>query len=57
MIDYSSDLEACKMLTINAENLTSAISEALHCTISASLRVKKKEEKVSTLIKLIAMDI
>ena len=42
MIDEASDFEACQMLTDNAENLTSAISEALHRTKSAGIRVTKK---------------
>ena len=39
LIDEASDLEACKLLTRNAKNLTSAISEALYYTQSASIRV------------------
>ena len=37
--DKEADIEACKILTTNAENLTSAISEALYYTHSASIRV------------------
>ena len=37
--DEASDLEACQLLTTNANNLTSAISEALYHVHSASLRV------------------
>lgn len=42
IVDEASDIEACQMLTINAKNLTSAISEALYHTQSASLRVSKE---------------
>ena len=42
MTDEASDFEACQMLTDNAENLTSAISEVLHRTKSAGVRVTKK---------------
>ena len=42
IIDEASDLEACQLLTANAENLTSAISEALDCTRSAYIRVAKE---------------
>ena len=44
MTDEASDFQACQMLTDNAENLTSAISEALHQTKSAGIRATKKEE-------------
>ena len=37
--DEASDLEACKMLTTNAQNLMSITSEALYHTQSASIRV------------------
>ena len=37
-IDEEADLEACEVLTTNAENLSSAISKALHHTHSASIR-------------------
>ena len=37
--DEASDLEACQLLTANAKNLTSAISEALYRMQSASIRV------------------
>ena len=37
--DEASDLEACQVLTTNAENLSSAISKALYHTQSASIRV------------------
>ena len=46
MVDEAADFEACQMLTDNAENLSSAISEALHRTESASIRVMKKVGKV-----------
>ena len=39
IIDETSDLEACQMLTTNAKNLISAISEALYHTQRASIRV------------------
>ena len=44
--EASDDLEACQMLTTNAENLSSAISKALYHTQSASIRVamEKREE-------------
>ena len=44
--EASDDLEACRMLTTNAENLSSAISKALYHTQSASIRVtmEKREE-------------
>ena len=45
MTDEASDLEACQMLTINAENLSSTISDALYCTQSASIRVTKETKK------------
>ena len=41
----ASDFEACQMLTDNAENLTSAISEALYRTKSAGIRVPKNNRK------------
>lgn len=44
-IDVEADLEACKMLTTNAENLTSAISKALYHTHSASIRVDETTRK------------
>ena len=40
-IDEASDLEACQLLTANAKNLMSAISDALYHTQSASIRVAK----------------
>ena len=42
MVDEATDFQACQMLTDNAKNLSSAISEALCRTKSASLRVTKK---------------
>ena len=44
--ETSDDLEACQMLTTNAENLSSAISKALYHTQSASIRVtmEKRDE-------------
>ena len=45
LIDEASDLEACKLLTRNAKNLTSAISEALYHTQSASIRVAMATRK------------
>ena len=39
MIDEASNLEACQILTVNAENLASAISKVLNHTQSASIRV------------------
>lgn len=42
IVDKASDIEACEMLTTNAKNLTSAISDALYHTQSASLRVSKE---------------
>ena len=44
--EASDDLEACRVLTTNAENLSSAISKALYHTQSASIRVplEKREE-------------
>ena len=39
--DEASDLEACQLLTTNANNLTSAISEALYRLQCASIRVAK----------------
>ena len=44
-IDEASDLEACQLLTANAKNLTSAISDALYHTQSASIRVAKAMRK------------
>ena len=41
MIDEASDMEACQLLTTNAKNLMSAISDALYHTQSASIRVAK----------------
>ena len=41
MIDEASDLEACQLLTENAKNLTSAISDALYHTQRASIKVVK----------------
>ena len=46
LIDEASDLEACKLLTRNAKNLTSAISEALYHTQSASIRVAMATRKM-----------
>ena len=45
-IDERSDFEACRLLTDNAENLSTAISKALYHTQSASIRVttEKREE-------------
>ena len=43
--DEASDLEACQLLTANAKNLTSAISEALYHTRSASVRVATATRK------------
>ena len=43
--DEASDLEACRMLTANAKNLTSVISEALNCTQSATIRVTEATRK------------
>ena len=37
--DEASDLEACQMLTTNAQNLMSTTSDALYYTQSASIRV------------------
>ena len=37
--DEASDLEACQMLTMNAQNLMSTTSDALYHTQSASIRV------------------
>ena len=44
--EASDDLEACQVLTTNAENLSSAISKALYHTQSASIKVslEKREE-------------
>ena len=39
--DEASDLQACQLLTTNANNLTSAISEALYHLQRASIRVAK----------------
>ena len=39
--DEASDLEACRMLTTNANNLNLAISEALHHSHSAGIRISK----------------
>ena len=50
IIDEASDLEACQLLTANAKNLTSAISEALDCTRSACIRVAKETREELELI-------
>lgn len=44
--DKEADLVACRILTTNAENLTSVISKAIYYTHSASIRVatSTKEE-------------
>ena len=41
MIDETSDIEACQLLTENAKNLISAISDALYHTQRASINVAK----------------
>lgn len=45
IIDKDSDREACQMLTDNAKELTSAISEALCHTHSACIRVNVEVKK------------
>ena len=51
-IDEAADLEACQLLTANAKNLTSAISDALYHTQSASIRVAKATREELGLVQL-----
>ena len=44
-LDEASDLEACQLLSANAKNLISAISDTLYHTQSASIRVVKATRK------------
>ena len=54
--DKEADLEACKILTTNAENLTSAISEALYYTHSASIRVAMATKEELGLLSICKID-
>ena len=44
-LDEASDLEACQMLTTNAQNLMSTSSESLYYTQSASIRISQETRK------------
>ena len=59
MIDEASDMEACQLLTENAKNLTSAISDALYHTQRASIKVAKatREELGLTQLNIEAISI
>jgi hypothetical protein len=51
-IDEASDLEACKLLAANAQNLNLAISETLRHTHSACIRIDKATRKKLGLSKI-----
>ena len=54
--DEASDLEACQMLTTNAQNLMSTTSDALYHTQSASIRVALATMKEMGLIHMAETD-
>jgi cytochrome P450 len=51
-IDEVSDLEACKLLAANAQNLNLVISETLRHTHSACIRIDKTTRKKLELSKI-----
>ena len=57
--DEESNLKACQLLTRNAKNMTSAISDALHHTQSVSIKVVKatREELGLTQLNIEAISI
>ena len=54
--DEASDLEACQMLTTNAQNLMSTTSDALYHTQSASIRVALATRKEMGLLYMAETD-
>ena len=54
--DEASDLEACRLLTDNATNLTATISQALYHTQSASIRVSMEAKKQLGLTQIAGAD-
>ena len=51
-IDEVSDLEACKLLAANAKNLSMVISETLHHTHTACVRIDEVTRKKLGLSKI-----
>ena len=52
IIDEASDLEACKLLATNAKNLSMVISETLHHTHTACIRIDEATKKKLGLSKI-----